>query len=55
MSVNRVLSFWKRKRNVGVLSTTDEEFIEEMKKWARENGYRVEDSDEERDHDRKLD
>lgn len=39
---NWVISFWKDGHHLGVLSATDERFIEEMRKWAKEKGYRVE-------------
>jgi hypothetical protein len=41
-SKSQVISFWSKTHNVGVLSSTDEEFIEELKRWAAANGYRVE-------------
>ena len=38
---NKVLSFWKNSHNVGVLSSTDKHFIEQMERWAKRNGYTV--------------
>lgn len=39
---SQLISFWCKMRNVGVLSSSDEDFIEELKRWATANGYRVE-------------
>lgn len=39
-----VISFWSKLGNVGVLSSTDKEFTEALKAWARVNGYRIEQS-----------
>jgi len=39
---NLVISFWKEHRNVGVLSSTDKAFVEELRQWAKKKGYRVE-------------
>ena len=39
---SQVIAFWNEKHNVGVLSSTDKEFVEELKTWAKANGYRVE-------------
>jgi len=41
---SHLISFWSEMRNVGVLSSTDEDFIEALKVWAKANGYRVEQS-----------
>ena len=41
---SQVISFWCKMRNVGVLSSTDDEFIEALKIWAKANGYRIEQS-----------
>ena len=38
---NQVISLWKDGHNVGVLSSTDAKFLEEMKEWARKKGYEV--------------
>jgi len=40
---SQVISFWNSLGNVGVLSSTDKNFIDELKRWANANGYRVED------------
>ena len=37
-----MISFWSEMGNVGVLSSTNEDFIEALKVWAKANGYRVE-------------
>jgi hypothetical protein len=39
---NQVISFWHEGHNLGVLSSCDAKFIEEMRRWAKKNGYRVE-------------
>jgi len=40
--INVVISLWKNGTNVGVLSSTDEKFLEKIRRWAKRNGYRVE-------------
>lgn len=40
-NVNRVVSFWDGDRNVGVLSGTDDEFLEKLAAWAEGEGYEV--------------
>ena len=40
-AVNRVLSLWYGWHNVGVVSSTDDEFIEHLKEWAKRKGYTV--------------
>lgn len=42
---NHVVSLWSGIHNVGVVSTTDEEFLELLKQWAVKKGYRVEESE----------
>lgn len=39
---NLLISFWKEHRNLGVLSSTDRVFVEELRQWAKKKGYRVE-------------
>ena len=34
---SRVISFWNNSRNVGVLSSTDKRFIDELRQWANAN------------------
>jgi len=34
---SQVISFWNNSRNVGVLSSTDKRFIDELKRWANAN------------------
>jgi hypothetical protein len=40
-AANHVVSLWHGSHNVGVVSTTDEEFLEHLKKWAELKGYTV--------------
>lgn len=42
---NHVVSLWSGIHNVGVLSTTDEEFLQVLKQWAIKKGYRVEENE----------
>lgn len=44
---NLLISFWHQGHNVGVLSSTDEEFAKKVEQWAKEMGYRVERRDRE--------
>lgn len=38
---NLLVSFWMGDKNVGVLSATDEHFANQLREWAKENGYRT--------------
>ena len=40
-AVNRVVSIWYGSHNVGVISTTDDDFLEHLKDWAKRKGYTV--------------
>ena len=39
---SHLISFWSETQNIGVLSSTDKQFIDALKGWAAANGYRVE-------------
>ena len=41
-TVNRVISLWKEWQNVAVISTTSPDFLRRLKRWAKEEGYRME-------------
>lgn len=46
-AVNRVLSLWYGTHHVGVVSSTDDEFLEHLKEWAKRKGYTVKEGAEE--------
>ena len=39
---SRLISFWHENHHLGILSSTDTRFIEQLEAWAYANGYRVE-------------
>jgi hypothetical protein len=41
-TTSRLISFWHRDHHLGILSSTDSKFIEQLESWAYANGYRVE-------------
>jgi hypothetical protein len=46
-AVNRVVSLWYGSHNIGVVSSTDDEFIDHLKEWAKRRGYTVKEGPEE--------
>jgi hypothetical protein len=46
-AVNRVVSIWHGSHNVGVVSTTDDDFLEHLKEWAKRKGYTIKEGLEE--------
>lgn len=46
---NFLVSLWHGEHNVGVLSSTSAEFVEELRRWATKRGYRVEVSSDKKD------
>lgn len=43
MKVSFQISLWDRRRhNIATISTTDEEFLKVLKKWAEELGHTIE-------------
>jgi hypothetical protein len=46
-AVNRVVSLWHDGHNVGVISTTDDDFLEHLKEWAKRKGYTIREGPEE--------
>lgn len=45
-SVNRVVSLWDGIHCVGVISTTDDDFLKHLKEWAERKGYTVKEGTE---------
>jgi hypothetical protein len=39
---NLLVSLWLGRRNLAVISSTDQQFVDRLKQWAKERGYRVE-------------
>ena len=46
-AVNRVVSFWYGTHCVGVISSTDDDFLAHLKEWAKRKGYTVKEGTEE--------
>lgn len=46
-AVNRVVSLWHGSHCVGVISTTDDDFLKHLKEWAERKGYVVKEGLEE--------
>lgn len=41
LMTNLLVVFWLGEKNVGVLSATDEDFVNQLREWARDKGYRT--------------
>ena len=40
---SQIIAFWRSLHHVGLLASSDREFVDALKRWAKANGYRVED------------